>query len=342
MTAPRPDPNEAGNQRLMTSATYASATVAFVLIVLKTLAWNQTGSVSLLAALLDSLFDGIAAIITLVAVRIAITPADREHRFGHGKAEALAGYCQAIIIFISALIVTVIAVERLLNPVAVESSTFGIAVLLIAIFMTLALVSYQNYVVRRTQSLAIRADALHYKSDLILNGGAILGLTLSAYGIWPGADAVIALLLVVWIVYKTAGMCRDSIDQLMDREMANDDRNRIRSLVAAHPDVHNLHDLRTRRSGRQIMIQMHLELDGNLSLYHAHRIADAVEDDLMQAFPEAEIFLHQDPFGIETLSPLERADRVTAAEAEEFHYAAARAADSQTNDPTNPHKKQPS
>lgn len=275
-------------------ATYASISVAVLLIISKLIAWGLSDSVSLLATLIDSVLDALASLINLIAVRHALTPADREHRFGHGKAEALAGLSQSMFIAGSAGFLLLEAGRRIIDPVAVQHADISIAVMLFSIVATLLLVLFQSYVIRKTQSTAIRADALHYKSDLVINVSVILALWLSMRGM-PQFDAPIACLIAGYILYSAWEIISLSYDQLMDRELPDHDREQIKQAVLKHSQAKGLHDLRTRSSGTVTFIQLHLELDDNLSLLEAHNISDEVEESLLVQFPGAEIIIHIDP-----------------------------------------------
>lgn len=283
--------------RLMRRATYASVIVAALLIAAKLAAWMVTGSVSLLASLVDSLLDALASLVNLLAVRHALTPADDEHRFGHGKAEALAGLGQAALITGSALFLVVESIDRLLRPQAVEQSAAGIAVMVFSIAMTGALVLYQRHVVKQTGSLAVSADRLHYVGDLATNLAVIAALVLASRGDFAWFDPVCALVIAAVILKSAIDIVRGALHHLMDREMADADREQILAVVRAHPETRALHDLRTRQAGNQVFIQFHLELDPELSLREAHRISDEIEMRLLDLFPGAEVIIHQDPAG---------------------------------------------
>jgi len=288
----------------MRQATYASVAVAGTLIVAKTAAWAITDSVAMLSALIDSLLDAAASVINLFAVRHALQPADREHRFGHGKAESLAGLGQAAFITGSAVFLVFEAVQRLARPVVVENGGVGIAVSIYAIVATLGLVLYQTYVIRRTKSVAIAADSLHYKSDLALNASVIVALILSGtFGI-AFADPVFAIGIAAFVLYSAWRIFKRSFDELMDREFPQDVRRKIKEIATSPAEVIDMHDLRTRSSGRDSFIQLHLELPSDISLMEAHRIADDVELRLREAFPEAEVIIHQDPAGVEEDHPV--------------------------------------
>jgi ferrous-iron efflux pump FieF len=285
--------------RLRRLATYASVTVAGVLITVKFVTWLETGSVSLLGSLVDSLLDAAASLINLVAVRHAMSPADREHRFGHGKAEPLAVLGQSAFITGSAMLLLAEAVRRLITPLPVDNPPVGIAVMIFSIVVTIGLVLFQRHVVRRTGSIAISADELHYRSDIILNLGVIIALVSSSALDFPILDPLFGAAIGVWIVYSAVRLARLSLFQLMDHELPDDEREQIREIAQSHPDVIAAHDLRTRVAGPTSFIQVHIEMDGSLSLLRAHEISDEVEAKLRAAYPNAEVIIHQDPEGIE-------------------------------------------
>jgi len=280
--------------RLMRLATYASISVASILIVAKLVAWGMSGSISILATLIDSVLDALASLINLVAVRHALTPADKEHRFGHGKAEALAGLSQSMFIVGSAGFLLFEAGRRIINPIPVEASGIGMLVMVFSIFATMLLLGLQNHVIRKTNSTAIKADAVHYRADLLVNGSVILALWLSTRG-WAGFDALFALAIAVYILYSAWEIIRLSYDHLMDRELPDEQRELIKQRVLQHKKVRGLHDLRSRHSGVMTFIQLHLELDDDLSLLEAHKISDEVEMNLLKVFPGSEIIIHIDP-----------------------------------------------
>jgi len=285
--------------RLRMRATYASLAVAAVLIAAKLVVWISTGSVALLSSLVDSLVDAAASLVNYFAVRQAIVPADREHRFGHGKAEPLAALGQSAFLTGSALLLMFEAVRRLVSPAPVEDPRAGIAVMVFAIAVTAVLVAYQRYVVQQTRSLAIGADELHYRSDLILNLGVIATLLAGSALRLPILDPLFGGAVGLWIIYGAVKIARLSLTQLMDQEMPDDERARVRAIAESHPEVTAVHDIRTRIAGPTTFIQLHIEMDGGMNLLRAHEISDAVEAQLQAAFPHAEIIIHEDPAGIE-------------------------------------------
>jgi ferrous-iron efflux pump FieF len=285
--------------RLRRQATYASVGVAALLIAVKFAAWLETGSVALLSSLVDSLLDAAASLVNLVAVQHAMSPADREHRFGHGKAEPLAVLGQSAFITGSAILLLAEAVRRLIWPVAVDNPPAGIAVAIFSIMVTIGLVLYQRHVVNRTGSIAISADELHYRSDIVLNVGVIAALFFSSALDFPILDPLFGAAIGIWIVYSAVRLARLSLFQLMDHELPDEERERIREVAQSHPAVVAAHDLRTRVAGPTSFIQIHIEMDGSLSLLRAHEISDEVEAMLRAAYPHAEVIIHQDPEGIE-------------------------------------------
>jgi ferrous-iron efflux pump FieF len=280
---------------LMRRATVASVAVAFTLIGIKFIAYILTGSVALLSSLIDSVLDSLASIVNFIAVRHSLSPADKEHRFGHGKAEPLAGLAQAAFIMGSSLFLIFEAINRFVNPHAILHGDMGIVVMLISLVATIVLVIYQRHVVKQTDSLAIQADSIHYFSDIALNLGVILALFLSTYWNWSLADPLIAMGIAIYIVFSAWRIVKQSLDQLMDRELSDEDRDQIKTIVNEHTGVVSLHELRTRASGKDIFIQTHLDMDARMSLIEAHRVSEEVEEKLQAAFPNADILIHQDP-----------------------------------------------
>ncbi len=284
--------------RMMRRATVFAVAVGLILIVAKLTAWLGTGSVALLSTLIDSTLDSIASLVNLLAVHHALSPADAEHRFGHGKAEPLAGLAQSAFIGGSGLLLIGEAAQRLWEPQPVTHGVGGIAVMGLSMVLTLALVTYQKRVIARTKSVAITADRLHYASDLMMNAGVIVSLLLSAHLGWTFIDPLFAMGIAVYILWGAGKLAWGSFNLLMDREFAPEDRTRIKAICEAHPLVRNMHDLRTRSAGQADFIQLHLVLDGEMSLRRAHDISDAVEAEIRAAFPRADIIIHQDPDGL--------------------------------------------
>jgi ferrous-iron efflux pump FieF len=273
--------------------------VAAVLIGAKVLAWLVTGSVVMLSSLVDSSLDLVASGIAWIAVRAALVPADREHRFGHGKAEAVATFAQAGFILASALGLGLAAADRLLHPQPIRHEEVGLAVTGLAIVLTVGLVAFQHYVVRHTGSMTIGADSLHYAGDLLANLTVAASLAATVWFDLPWLDVAGAVLIAIYLLTGVGSLLRRSLDVLMDHELPESERDRIKIIVRAHPAVCDVHDLRTRSSGSTRFIQMHVELDPATSLVEAHRRGDEIEAAIRADFPDAEIILHLDPYGIE-------------------------------------------
>jgi ferrous-iron efflux pump FieF len=285
--------------KLMRLAGMASVGVASVLIAIKLYAFVATNSVSMLSSLFDSALDLGASSVNLLAIRTAVTPADAEHRFGHGKAEPLAGLIQVAFILGSSLLLLFEVVQHFLHQEVVQQEGVGIVVMLVSIGLTMALILFQRQVIRRTESMAVQADSAHYFSDFLANIAVIAALALTRALGWWWLDPLFGLLVALFIAFTALSIGRAALDMLMDREMDDGERDRIKLIVRSHPEVMGLHDLRTRAAGPDRFIQFHLDLKPEISLREAHRISDAVEASLMAAFPDAEIIIHQDPFGVE-------------------------------------------
>ncbi|EKK3977105.1 CDF family cation-efflux transporter FieF [Cronobacter sakazakii] len=283
--------------RLVSRAALAATLVATLLLIIKIFAWWYTGSVSILAALVDSLVDIAASLTNLLVVRYSLQPADEEHTFGHGKAESLAALAQSMFISGSALFLFLTGIQHLITPEPMRAPLVGIVVTVAALITTLMLVTFQRWVVRKTRSQAVRADMLHYQSDVMMNGAILVALALSWYGLHR-ADALFALGIGVWILYSALRMGYEAIQSLLDRALPDDERQAIVDIVAAWPGVQGAHDLRTRQSGPTRFIQLHLEMEDNLPLVQAHLIAEQVEQAILSRFPGSDVIIHQDPCSV--------------------------------------------
>jgi len=283
------------NARLLRLTTTASVATAVLLILVKAGAWVLTDSVALMASLVDSMMDSAASLINLLAIRYALVPADEEHRFGHGKAEALAGLGQAMFIAGSSVFLVLEAVDRLVHPVPLTDTTTGIAVMAFSIAVTLALVALQRHTIRLTGSTAIRADSLHYISDLTVNFSIILALLAASAG-YGSLDAWAGLAIAAYILYSAWHIAQDAFHHLLDREVDGAVRETILALAHEPEDVRGVHDLRTRQSGQQMFVQIHLEMNRDLPLWQAHRAAEWVETAVRARFPGSDVIAHQDPW----------------------------------------------
>lgn len=282
-------------QRLMRLATVASTSVALTLVVAKAIAWVVTDSVSMLSSLVDTSLDLVGSLITFFAVRQALVPADADHRFGHGKAEALAGLIQAGFIAASGCALLFAVGERLNAPKQVREEGVGLVISALALVLTICLVTFQRHVVRRTGSVAIGADMAHYGTDFVATLVTGVGLFISGILDQPLIDSGIAGLVALYLMHGSWKVGRSSLDILMDRELPEEDRRRVEEIARQNPGVRSVHELRTRSGGLTRFIQLHIEVDRNLSLLVGHDIGRQVQSEIAKAFPGAEIILHVDP-----------------------------------------------
>ncbi|MEI8295743.1 MAG: cation diffusion facilitator family transporter [Alphaproteobacteria bacterium] len=286
---------DAKKSALIRIATYASVMVATILVVAKFVAWQATHSLSLQASFVDSVLDVFASLINFYAVRHALRPADKEHRFGHGKAESLAGLAQSGFFAISALWLIKESFHRFLNPQAIQEHTLGISVIIFSIVITAILIAFQAYVIKRTRSLIISADSLHYRADLLTGLAVLISLTVSTYYNLPFFDIAVGLCIAIYILQSSWSIGRQAVNVLMDRELSDEARAQILSIAINHPHVLGVHDLRTRSAGLQDFIQMHLDLSAELSFHDAHDVSLQVSQVISHKFPHCEILIHIDP-----------------------------------------------
>jgi ferrous-iron efflux pump FieF len=283
--------------RLTRNAALASVSVALLLIALKGYAAWRTDSVAMLGSLADSGLDLIASLVTLYAVQLAAQPADWDHRFGHGKAEAIAALFQVVLITLSAIGIATRAVDRLLHGAPTADAEYGIGVSLIALAATLLLITYQRRVIRATGSVAINADNVHYQSDLLLNGSVIAALVLDQYAGLSGADPLFGVAIALWLAWGAYRASNQAIDQLMDREWPEEKRQQFLRVASQHPQLKGIHDLRTRTSGMKDFVQFHVWVAPTMTVLEAHRVMDEIEAKLEAEFPGVEVLIHPDPEG---------------------------------------------
>jgi len=283
---------------LIKTASYASLSVALSLVLLKAWGWQETASVSLLSSLADSILDVFASAITFWAVRYSLSPADSEHRFGHGKSEGLAALIQALIIASSGLYVCYEAISRIFSPQQITEPEIGLGVIIIATAATVALVSLQRYVGKKTGSVAISADAVHYQSDILINLGVGIAIILTSWTGFAIIDPLVGLLIAIVVLNSALGIASRSLQILLDHEIPLEDRQAIEALALAHPDVRGFHDMKTRFSGNHYIVQFHLELEADITLLRTHEILDDVEEQVIQKYPGCEILIHADPLGL--------------------------------------------
>jgi ferrous-iron efflux pump FieF len=284
--------------RLTRSAAMASMAMALFLAALKSWAAWKTGSAAMLGSLADTLLDLMASLATLIGVWIAAQPADEEHRFGHGKAEALAAIVQVMLITVSACGIAWRAVSQLLAGGQTEAAGDGILVSLVAIGATFALLAWQNHVIRRTGSIAIRTDNVHYKSDLALNLAVIAALVLDQYFGLRAADPLFGIAIALWLLWGAWRASSEAVNHLMDHEWPSERRDQFLEVLARHPEIQGVHDLRTRTSGTHDFVQFHMAVDGQMSVVDAHRVMDEVEAKIEREFPGVEVLIHPDPVGL--------------------------------------------
>ncbi|TPG10009.1 cation diffusion facilitator family transporter [Sphingomonas oligophenolica] len=290
-------------------AALASVAMAGCLLALKSFAAWQTGSVAMLGSLADTGLDLLASLVTLYGVRLAATPADHDHRFGHGKAEALAALFQVALITASAVGIAWRAIRALGSDAPTTDAGFGIGVSVVAILATAVLLWYQRRIIRQTGSVAIMADNVHYQSDVLLNGSVIVALVLDQYFGWHKADPVFGIVIALWLAWGAFKASSTAIDQLMDKEWPEDQRAAFLEVAARQPGLKGIHDFRTRRSGSHDFAQFHMEVARDLTVHQAHDIVERVEHSLRDMFPKVEVLIHLDPEGhVDTDNPLVEAD----------------------------------
>jgi len=279
----------------MRLATYASISVAVALVALKAVAWWLSDSLAMLSSLTDSFFDVLTSLMNFIALRYALKPADDDHRFGHTRIEDIVGLAQCAFIMASMLIIILQSAERLSNPTPLEHTQLGVMVSLIAMAATLVLVVFQTYVARRTKSLIIAADRLHYVGDVLFNLGVIVALVLTSYYGWLFADPLMAIVMALAIIWSSRSLGLRAFNNLMDHEMPEDEKAKIYALLETMPDIREFHKLKTRYAGNKPFIQMHVGMDATLGFREAHDIVERLEMALEEIFPGAEVIIHPDP-----------------------------------------------
>lgn len=275
---------------------WAIGTVA-ILIIIKGYAYWQSDSAAVLATFTDSLTDAAISLMMLVALRYSLRPADRDHRHGHGKMEGIAALFQAAFLAAAGLFLVFEAINRFADPVRPTEHLLGIGVAFVAMILSFILVMVQKFCLARAPSLAVEADQAHYSTDILLNGSVIASLLVSYNNGPQWIDPACAILIAAYYALTARKIALNSIDMLMDKELPEAVRLKIRDIIRRHPDILGHHDLRTRKSGMVIHISLDVELDPRLSLEHSHEIIRAVEHDILDDFPYAEIIIHADPFG---------------------------------------------
>ena len=291
--------NQKNTDPLVRSASIASLLVASTLIVLKYYGWVATNSISLLGSLADSLIDFLASVFVFIAISYSLLPADAKHRFGYDKSEGLAAFIQSLLIGISGIYVCFEAITRLLNPSQINQPNIAIWIILVSIALTIALIIYQKYVVKKSQSMAIESDQYHYLTDTFINLSVLFSIVITGWTRFTFIDAVVGLLISGVVLYTAFILLKKSFKILLDQEIQSSHRDQIRKIALQHPQVLGFHDLRTRDTGRKYIIQFHLELDPKMSLLESHKITDEVTDNILDVYPNSELIIHTDPLGID-------------------------------------------
>jgi len=291
--------NQKNTDPLVRSASIASLLVASTLIALKYYGWVATNSISLLGSLADSLIDFLASVFVFIAISYSLLPADAKHRFGYDKSEGLAAFIQSLLIGISGIYVCFEAITRLLNPSQINQPNIAIWIILVSIALTIALIVYQKYVVKKSQSMAIESDQYHYLTDTFINLSVLFSIVITGWTRFTFIDAVVGLLISGVVLYTAFILLKKSFKILLDQEIQSSHRDQIRKIALQHPQVLGFHDLRTRDTGRKYIIQFHLELDPKMSLLESHRITDEVTDNVLDVYPNSELIIHTDPLGID-------------------------------------------
>lgn len=293
------DPQNKAHSRLKRQASYASIAMASILIAAKLGAFLYTGSVSLLSSLMDSTFDAMASIVTLMSIIHAASPADADHRFGHGKLEAVGALCQAIFIFGSAIFLFIIGIQHVLHPEPVRAAGAALGVMVLSIVLTASLIAFQRHVIRKTESLAVSADRLHYQGDLMMNACVMVSIILTAYTGWVYFDSLFAIGVSLILLRGSYKIAEEAFDILLDKELPDNIRRKIIETIFQDPGIRGVHDLRTRHAGERVFIEFHIEVDPLMTIKSVHNIMDSVEVRLFEAFPKSEVLIHPEPAGLD-------------------------------------------
>ena len=286
------------NNKLQNLAAIASIATATLLCVLKAGAAIASGSLAILSSMIDSLSDIAASLITFIAVRFSQKPLSYTHRYGYGRAESISALFQAAFIIGSALFIIYDAADRFFHNKLIADTTIGIAVMLICLLCTVMLLLLQRYVIKKTQSLAIKADSQHYLVDLLSNTAVIISLLVVQYWHWKWFDILTAIIIALYLIFNAYDLAKQALNELTDAELAEPIKQQILQTALTEKGVMGVHDLRTRCAGSQMFIEMHVEFDGKQTLYQTHDLSEKIENKIMQDFPTAQVIIHQDPYGI--------------------------------------------
>ncbi len=288
--------NETRQNRLMIFASIGSLSMTAFLLILKGVAFIGTGSVAILSSLFDSVQDFITSLINIVAIHQAIQPADKAHRFGHGKAQGIGCLLQAFIISVSAVLLMIESISHLIQAEMIERIDFGVIVAIISIILTIVLVAFQNYVIRQTRALSIKADRAHYVGDSLMNLGVLISLLATKYLGWIWLDGAFGICVAFYLFFTVWGVMQEACAMLMDKELNLEIRNDVRGLALSVPLVKNVSSLRTREGGNKQFVQFNVQFDGNVSLNKAHAQLDTIESVILKKYPDMEVIIHAEPF----------------------------------------------
>ena len=280
----------------MILASIFSISTVIMLIVLKVFAYIITGSIAMLSSLFDSIQDCMTSTINLIAVHHAIMPADNQHRFGHGKAQGIGSLVQICIISISAIFLAKESLLRLLDKQKIIQIDIGIIVSVIAVVLTGLLITFQSWVIKQTNSLCIKTDKAHYTGDILMNIGVLISLIMSSYWGWTWIDGAFGIAVSIYLVHSMIHIAKETLAMLMDKELPEHVRKKIKSVALSVPSVLNVSDLKTRQVGTKIFIQFAVQFDGKITLDHAHKCIDIIEEKLYTLYPDCEIIVHAEPF----------------------------------------------
>ncbi|WDE96195.1 cation diffusion facilitator family transporter [Lentisphaera profundi] len=280
--------------KLSKRAIQFSMATGLILLVSKFIAWHFTSSATLLSSLTDSSLDFLASIFSFAVLTYSLKPADDDHRFGHGKAEGLAAIFQSGIVLVAGLSVLYQGVQRLLNPTPMGKTGLAIGIMLFSLVLTLLLITYQEKVYKKTGSLVVKADRAHFVSDILANAGAIVALIFAYMGV-PHADAIGGIIVAILIIKASWEVFEHALEMLLDHELPEEEVKEFEAIIQKETEILGYHDVRTRRSGKTLFFQVHLEFEDEVRLMDAHEVADRIEDKVKMRWENSDCLVHMDP-----------------------------------------------
>lgn len=290
--------NKEDLNRLKRLAATLSVSLAVALCFLKIFGSIYTGSLAILSSLIDSLADVFASSLSFVAIKFSTRPASLEHRYGYGRAESISALAQSAFIAGSGLFVMYDGITRIISPAPLEQTDFGIMVMTISLLATLALIAFQKYVTKKTASPAIKADSAHYTVDVLTNLSIIISLLVVKFLGINWFDILTAFVISAYLIFNAYKLAAEAVSALTDRELSPEIRQKVIDIVNNSEGIKGYHDFRSRDLGGTYCFEIHLELDGNLTLNITHQLTDKVEEAIKKQFPEAQVIIHQDPYGL--------------------------------------------